>query len=1027
MGFTDACIRRPVMAWMLMLAVVLVGGVSLSKIGISQFPDVDFPTVSISVAWPGASAEAVENDVVQVIEDGLAQVEGIKSLSATVRPGAGTVNVEFNLDRSIDAGVQEVQARLGQITRLLPKDLDPPVVGKVNPEDFPIMFASVAGNLPRRELTDLGRSIRDRLQRVNGVGDIFLGGYVERAMRIWLDPARLAEYNLTASEVVTAVTRQHKEVPAGKLEPSGRGGRELDVRLLGEATSAADLGALVVGGSATSPIHLSQVALVEDGYEDVTSFARVNGQPALAMGIRKQHGVNQIEVAKAVRTEIAAIGKTMPPGTSLGINYDASIFVEHSITHLEYELALAVVLTGLVCWLFLGSWSAAVNVLLAIPMSLLGTIAVLYACGFTLNTFTLLGLALVIGLVVDDAIMVQENISRHRELGLSAPDAARKGTHEIAFAALAATAAVVAIFAPVLFMSGVIGKFFLQFGVALSVAILLSYVEAVTLAPARCGQFLAVGGEHRSLVGRWAEAAFAALGRAYGWVLDLGLKHPVLTLLALVLVFVGSLFLAKQLPGEFVPTEDQGRLFVKLDTQGSSNLLATDDQMRRLEAWLIARGDIERTFAMSGGFGGQGSSTGTLFLALKPRGQRKLSQQEIQAEIREETKSWPGVKIVVQDPSAQAFTGSRGGGYQVEFSLRGDDWAGLQTASRNVQDRLLASGAAADVDNDARLGRAELAVTIDRAAAADLGVAADDIATTVNFLLGGNRIAKYADNGRRFDIRVRSLADQRGRADDLAQYRVRAKAGALIPLSELVTVKERPAIQAIQRRDRSRSITVYANLAKGKTLQDAQEVITAFAGELPATVRLVQEGASKQMKESFGSLKIAFILGIATAYLVLGAQFNSFLHPITVLTVMPLAFSGALISLWLGGFTINVFSVIGILLLMGISKKNSIILVDYANQLRETGLSAAEAMRQAGPIRLRPILMTSAATFMAAVPTAIGLGSGSESRQPMAVAILGGVAVSTALSLILVPAFYLLADRVTHKILTISGKWFRRS
>ena len=1017
MNLTDACIRKPVLAWVLMIGVVLIGLVSLHRIGVSQFPDVDFPVVNVSITWEGASAEAVESDVLDDVEDTLSSIEGVTAITSTATTGSGSVSVEFDISRSIDGAMQDVQSKLGQITRKLPKDIDPPIVTKRNPDDFPILWAGLGGNVPKRQLMDAARNVRDRLLRVAGVGDIILGGAVDRAVRIWFDNSRLIEHGVTVVEVATALNRQHLEIPAGYLEDAGHRGRELNVRVMGEALRLDQLRALVVGGTANHPVRLEDVAQVEDGFVDQRSFARFNGQNAVGIGIRKQRGTNQVAVAQAVRQALLDIQPTLPVGMSLGINYDATVFIERSITDLGHELLLAVALTAVVCWLFLGSLSATTNVILAIPMSLLGTITVLDVCGFTLNTFTLLGLALVIGLVVDDAIMVQENITRHMELGTKPKEAASRGTKEIAFAALAATAAVIAIFMPVLFVPGVIGRFLMQFGLAFSVAVALSYVEAVTLAPARCSQMVHLATANRGLIVRSGEALFAFIERLYRPVLDRSLRHPWMTLATSLLIFASSLWLFTALPKEFISSEDQSRLQLRLDAPSSANLEETDALMRQVESYLLQRPDVQRIYANVGGgnFGSSGSSSGNMFITLVQPDQRPLTQQQIQGEIRHWAAKIPGAKIIVQDPSAQSFTGQRQGA-QMEFSLRGDDWNLLVDSSRKTLDRLRASGVLVDVDSDYRVGRPEVRIELQRDAAQDLGVKADDVAQTVNYLLGGNRIAKFSDDSQRLDIRARATWAERQRPEDLLLYRVRSASGGLVPLANLAEVHTVPTVQAILRRDRSRAITITANLNDHATREDAAKVIAALSAELPSGVRLVEQGIGKQMNETFSGLGFSLMLGLVAAYLILGGQFNSFLHPLTVLTVLPFALSGALAGLWIGGFTFNLFSAIGIVLLMGLAKKNSIILVDYANQARERGMATAEAMHHAGLIRLRPIVMTSVATLAAAVPTALGLGAGAETRQPMAVAILGGVIVSTILSLVVVPSFYVLADRLVTRV-----------
>jgi hydrophobe/amphiphile efflux-1 (HAE1) family protein len=1012
MKLTDACIEKPVFAWMLMAATVVFGGVAASRIGISQFPDVDFPTISVGVTWEGAAPEIIENDVIEILEEALVQVEGVKSITSSSRQGSGSITVELDLSREVDLALQDVQTKVSQSQQRLPRDMDPPVISKTNPEDQPIMWIGLSGPFPQRVLADYARyRVKEKLQTVPGVGEITMGGYLERNVRIWVDASRLDEKGLTVSDVNAALRREHVELPAGRLEGEGR---EVNVRVLGEALDLATLRRIVVSEAAGSPVYLEDVALVEDGFEDVRRVARVNGQPAQGIGIRKQRGANAVAVARGVRAALDDIRTALPEGMMLGINFDSTKFIEDSVHEIQLELILSVLLTALVCWLFLGSLSSTLNVVLAIPMSLLGTVAAIYFLGFTFNTFTLLALALAVGIVVDDAIMVLENIYRHGEMGKGRVQAAREGTKEITFAALAATLAVVAIFSPVVFMKGVIGRFFLQFGITLCIAVLLSYVEAMTLAPARCAQFLDTSREGRSRIGLVVDRMFGRLERLYGRALRGGLKRPVLVLVAAAALFVVSFVVLKSLPGEFVPSQDQSRFLVRLQTAVGSDINETDKLFRRAEAFMAGRPEVTRYFAVVGGFGGGQVNTGILFVTLVPPRERKLTQTEFSAVVRNELNAIPGVRAVVQDLSQSGFTAQRG--FPVEFSVRGSDWDKLITASDSISRKLGASGLVVDLDTDYRVGMPELRILPDRARAADLGVPIEDVATTLNSLVGGIRVGRYSSGGRRLDVRLRLLASQRTRPEDLARLRVRARSGELVPLSLLVTTEERPALQAITRRDRERAITLYGNIAPGHSQEEALAKVEELSKDMPVGSRAVLGGASVAFRESMSSLLFALVLGIVVAYMVLASQFNSFLHPVTVLTILPLSIAGAAFALWIAGKSLNIFSMIGLLLLMGIVKKNSIILVDYANQARAEGLNALDAMLRAGPIRLRPILMTSVATLMAALPPALGLGSGSEIRTPMAIAVIGGLVVSTALSLLVVPAFYVTADRVAAKV-----------
>ncbi len=1011
MNITETCIRRPVLAWMIMAATIVFGTVAASRIGISQFPDVDFPNIEVQVSWEGAAPEAIETDVVEIIEESLAQVEGVQSISSSSREGNASIVVELDLGRNVDSALQDVQTRIAQAVRRLPRDIDPPVVSKTNPEDQPIMWVGLAGPYSPQLLADVARyRLKEKLQTIAGVGEVSMGGYLERNIRIWVDAVKLDERGLTVADVISALQRQHVEVPAGRLDAEGR---EISVRILGEALDLDTLRKIVVSEQAGAPVYLADVGLVEDGFEDVRRRSRVDGQPAQGLAIRKQRGANAVAVAHAVKRTLAEVQKTLPAGMEVGLNFDSTGFVEESVNEVQFELLLAVCLTALVCWMFLGSLSSTFNVILAIPMSLMGTVAVIYFLGYTFNTFTLLAMSLAVGIVVDDAIMVLENIHRHFDAGKDRVTAAREGTKEITFAALAATLAVVAIFIPVVFMKGVTGKFFLQFGVTLCVAVLLSYLEAITLAPARSAQILKRGEQHRNFMGRFVDRGFSALERTYAATLTRALRFPIVVLLGATALMVGAGFVVANMPSEFVPSQDQSRLNVRLQTAVGSDLEETDTLLKRAEAFVMSRPEVSRVFLVVGSFRGGNINSGLMMLTLKPPGER-MSQAEFMAVLRKELNSYPGLRAVVQDLSQTGFSAARG--FPIDLSVRGGDWNKLVEVSNELREKLTRTGTVVDLDTDYQVGLPELRIAPDRARAADLGVSVEEVATTVNALVGGLRVGKYSSAGRRVDVRLRLLATQRTRPEDLARLKVRARNGALVPLSALTTQEERPALQAVTRRDRERAITVFGNVAPGQSQSAALAAVETLSPSLPAGYRVVPSGASVTFQESMGSLIFALILGILVAYMILASQFNSLLHPITILTILPLSVAGAVIALSAGGFTLNIFSMIGLLLLMGIVKKNSIILVDYANQLRAEGKSASEAMRGAGPVRLRPILMTSTATLMAAVPSALGLGSGAEVRAPMAVAVIGGLLVSTALSLLVVPAFYVVADRVVTRV-----------
>ncbi len=1012
-NITDVCLRRPVFAWMIMAGTILFGILAVMRIGVSQFPDVDNPTVSVSVSWPGASPEDVETGLINPIEDAISQVTGVQEITSQAEQGQARVTTTFDISRNIDLALQDIQAKIAQAQRQMPSTAQPPVVSKSNPDDQPIITVGVSGPFSRQLLADIARyQIEDRLQTVPGVGQVTMMGYLDRNVRIWVDADKLVATSTVVTDVTTALTKQHVTSSGGQLL---NGQRALDVRVLGEAADLETLRNIVIRKVGTTEVRLGDVALVEDGFQDVTSLARSNGVTVQAMGILKQPGSNAVGVAKAVRAALDGVQKTLPEGMKIEVLFDTTTFIEESVNEIAIELVLAVVLTAGVCWLFLGSLSATMNVLFAIPMSLLGTIAVLYFAGYTLNTFTLLGLSLAVGLVVDDAVMVMENIFRHAEMGKDRVTAASEGTKEITFAALAATIAVIAIFLPVAFMSGVIGKYFLQFGVTLSVAVAISYVEAITLAPSRCAQMLQTTHAAKE---RAVDRAFAALSRAYGRTLERALRYPWLVLF-LALVFLGaSGWAATRIKQEFVPSQDQSRLAVRLTMAVGADLDETDRLTKRVEEILSKHSELERILTTVN----VGDSR--LSLTLVPPAQRKLSQSDFSALMRKELSTLPGVRASVQDLSQQGFAGQRG--FPVEFSVRGSDWNTLVGVATKLRREVTDSGLVVDIDSDYQIGAPQLTIAPDRARASDVSVNVQDIATTVSALVGGVVVGQYSTAGRRMDIRLRLLAAQRTRPEDLSLLRVRTASASpgsvmtttnLVPLSSVVVTQELPELQSINHADRQRAIRIYGNVAPGHSQSEALAFIQGLVKETPPGYSVVLSGQSSQFGDSMKSLIFALVVGILVAYMVLASQFNSLLHPVTVLTILPLSLAGAMFALLAAGRTLNVFSMIGLLLLMGIVKKNSIILVDYANEVREQEhLDATESMKRAGPVRLRPILMTAVATLMAAVPSALGLGPGAETRGPMADAIIGGLILSTALSLFVVPAFYVLTDRAKARL-----------
>ncbi len=1016
MNISEVSIRNHVFAWMLMAALLIFGGISFSRMGVSNLPDVDFPMVSISVDLDGAAPEVMELDVVDLIEGSLTTVQGVRSISSSSRTGSARITVEFGLDKDIDVAVQEIQTAISRVLGRLPDDIDPPSVRKSNPEDHPILWLSVsATDMEQKDLMALVRDqVQDRFSTVPGVGDVFLGGYREPNLRIWLDQNKLDQYQLTADDVISAVQREHSEKPGGRIETADQ---ELNIRTMGEAPTVDDFGDITIsrrGGALNYlPVPLKAVAKVEEGTADIRSITRSQGKVSVGLGIRKQPGSNAVSVAKGVKERLKEVQERLPENVKIGVPFDSTVFIEEAVSELNHTLLLSALLTALVCWLFLGSWSATVNVIMAIPTSIVGSFIILYALGFTLNTFTLLGLSLAIGIVVDDAIMVLENIVRHKEMGKSRMNAALDGSREIILAAMAATAAIVAIFLPVAFMEGIIGKYFLQFGVTLSIAVVLSLLEALTLTPMRTSRFLSVE-PRTTVVGRAIERGFHRASNLYRKIIPITLNHPFLTVLGAVAFFIGTILIGKNLKQEFVPPQDQGRLMVRIQTPVGSSLPFTDSKMKEVESYLTSRSEIESYFgSVGGGMGGSSVNSGMLFLNLKPRSQR-MSAQELIPVLRKDMSKIKDAKIGIQDPSLSGFASGRG--YPVEFTIRGANWDKLIELSGKMTEAMEKSGQMTDVDTNYEKGMPEVQVMPDRVKARLRGVDVAAISSTVNVMMAGAVAGKFSKDGKRFDVRVALPVSARDSAETLKRLKVRNNRGELIPLSDVVTLRQHEGLQSISREDRQRAINIFANVAKNSSQAEAIKTVQRLADEvLPQGYAAVMSGSARTFKESFSSLIFALVLGIVVAYMVLASQFNSFIHPITILIALPFSVSGAFIALAIGGQTLNIYSMIGLILLMGIVKKNSILLVEFTNHMRGQGMDVRDALIEACPIRLRPILMTSIATIVGAIPPALAIGPGAESRIPMALAIIGGVLVSTILTLLIVPCVYLLFQKVpTH-------------
>lgn len=1022
MTLSELSIRRPVFAWMLMAGMIIFGSISLLKMGVSQLPDADFPVLSITATDKGAAPTVMETEIVDILEDAVMGVEGVRTLTSTSREGIAQISVEFDLSRDIDVALQEVQTKIAAAQRLLPPEMDPVTITKTNPDDFPIMWVAVSSvTTPLRDIMVYVRDqLKDQFTTVSDVGDVFLGGYVEPDLRVWMSAKKLTANELTIGDVVNAIQAEHQELPAGRIANAEK---EFNVRTMGEAQTPEDFAHMFItnrGGQPNyKPIPLMNVVTVENGLEDIRRISRSRGKSSVGMGIVKQRGSNAVEVAARVRRKIDAMRKVLPKDVEISIVNDTTRFISDSVSELKFTLLLSAILTGVVCWIFLGSWSSTVNVFLAIPTSVLGTFVILYFAGFTLNTFTLLGLSLSIGIVVDDAIMVLENIVRHQEAGEDRMTAAIVGSREITFAAMAASVSIVAIFLPVAFMQGVIGKFFFQFGVTISGAVMLSLLEAITLTPMRCSQFVDVG-ERTTRFGHAVDASFTALSRGYRRALAFCLSSIwtrlgviVVSLALFVVLFAFGKFLRK----EMVPAMDQSMFLISARTQVGSSLAFTDGKIKAAEALILKRPELANLYAAVGGFAGDDATSANLFVTLKPKGQRGFdaaikrepTQNDSMNAFRAMLGKIPGIRFFIVDLSTRGFSSSRG--FPIQVTIQGPDWDRLGAFSADIMKAMDKTGLMTDIDSDYRVGMPEIQIQPDRLRAESRGVSIGELAQTVQAAVGGLDVAKYTHASHRYNVRLQLAESDRADEDAIKGLLVRNNRGELVRVGDVVAIARRPTLQLVSRLNRERAITVTANIRNGVSLQKAIDASQAAAAKiLPPGYHLTMTGSTQAMAESFSGLLVAFLLGLLVAYMVLASQFNSFLDPITVFMALPFSVSGAFVSLYVAGLSLNIYSFIGLILLMGIVKKNSILLVDFTNQIRDRPAkrrpTAVEGLLEACPIRLRPILMTSVATIAGAVPAAISLGPGAESRAPMAVAVIGGVFVSTALTLFVVPVVY---------------------
>jgi len=1019
MAWIDIFIRRPVLTWMLTLSLVVFGALGFVRLGVDQYPKMELPMVNVTSVLEGASPEVMEEDVTEVLEEQLNTIPGLKRLTSRSRQGLSSISVEFELGQDLDRAAQDVRDRVARARWDLPKELEPPVVDKFDVSGFPIMWIPITTERPQVDASEYVKEhVKPKVETIPGVAGIEIFGKRERQIRIWLDGEALRARGLAATDVIAALRREHVERPGGLVE----GDRiEFAVKTDAEYRSVEELSAMLVAYENGAPIRLSDVARLEDGSEDERGFARYSGEPAVGIGVTKQSDGNTVAIAEEMHRRIGELEKTLPAdmkfSTGDGVA-DFSRSIKEAVEEAIFSLWFGALLATLTVFVFLRRFRPTLVVGLAIPISLIATFGVMWVLDYTLNTMTILALTLAVGVVIDDAIVVLENIERHREAGEAPLEAASKGTREIAFAATAATISVAAVFVPVVFVTGMVGNFLSEFGATVATAVLLSLVVALTLTPMLAARIPAAKErEHGSIYHR-LEVWLNNLEASYRRVLEWTLGHRAITLGVALVSLLGACGLSRQLGSEFFPPADVGRFFVAVETPPGTSPEGTLEVMKRNEEWVFAQPEVAGGFVgvgFAGPEGGADPTRGIMFVMLKNRKLRERSAQEIIAEGRKALGAIPGQKVRLSDMSGMAMTSDRG---EFEVEIQGNlEIEELAELGDRFVAALAAKGGFVDLDQSLKLGRPEVRVIPDREKAAALGVDADQLATTVQAMIGGMDVGTFSEAGNRYDIRVRLEEAYRSDPDSILGLYVRTRQGGTMELRNLVRVEKGAAPSTITRVNRQRAVRISANLTDSKDLGTAIAEAQALAKEmLPEDVHLLPAGGTEEFVKSFRTLVFAMALGVLVIYMVLAAQFESLVHPLTVMLALPLAMVGALGGLLFmkaigrPGMTLNLFSMIGIILLFGLVTKNSILLVDYANQLRARGLDKIEAMRRAAPIRMRPVLMTAIAMIFGAAPAALGIGPGAETRSPMAMAAMAGMISSTALTLLVVPVFYLTLD-----------------
>ena len=1009
MQLSETSIRRPVLATVMTIVLVLLGVISFTRLTVREYPDIDPPIVSVRTVYDGASAQIMETDVTKILEDQLSGIEGIKTLHSESREEMSQITVEFVLERDVDAAANDIRDRVSRARGRLPDDVDEPVISKVEADARAIMWlAFYSDRHSQLEITDFAdRFVKDRLSSLPGVSNVMIGGERRYAMRIWLDKDRLAARQLTVQDVEDALRAQNVEIPSGRIESAKR---EFSVRTRGDLNTPEQFNRIIVANRQGYPIRIQDVGEAELAAEDERKIVRVNRKPAVGLGVVKQSKANTLSVAKEIKRELKGIEASLPEGMKLEVAFDSSIFIDRSIHEVYVTMAVALLLVIAVTFFFLRNLRATLIPSVAIPTSIISAFTILYALGFSINVLTLLGFVLAVGLVVDDAIVVLENIHRRIEKGQTRMQAAIEGIHEIGFAVIATTIALVAVFVPIAFMTGRTGRLFSEFGLAVAGAVVISSFIALTLTPMMCSKVLHAGGLQSRLY-RSSEFLFEGMNRLYRqWLLRaLGLRPLVIGVG--VVASIASIFLFNSLKSELSPVEDRGIFIGVMMAPEGSTIEYMDHYAKKVEDLYEKVPEVQKFFmVIAPGLEPPNPVTKALtFTMLQDWSDRDRKQQEIVAELAPKMFGIPGILAFPINPPSlgQSFIKD-----PVQFVIQGTSYEQLQEVVTQILQKARGYPGIANVDTDLKLNKPELAVDINRNKAADIGVPVSTIGRTLETLLGGREVTRFKREGEEYDVIVKLRDRDRVKPSDLSSVYVRGREGTLTQLSNLVTIRETVAPKELNHYDKLRSATITGNVGPGYSLGEALEFLEQTAKELlPEGTRITYAGQSKEFKESTGSLYVTFALAIVIVYLALAAQFESFVHPFTILLSVPLAVTGALLSLTLMGGTLNVYSQIGMVMLVGLVTKNAILIVEFTNQLRERGTAMREALVEASTLRLRPILMTTLTMVLGTLPLALATGAGAESRQQIGYVIVGGLVFSTVLTLFIVPTVYTFVSR----------------